>query len=84
MLLAAERFDKGEISEAEFKLEIANSNLEAENQRFLREAEVAKVEAAQQGAAAATSAAINAATQVPRPTSTSCNTFGSTVNCTTY
>ncbi len=83
-LLAAERFDKGEISAAEYNLEIANSNLEAENQRFHRKAVAAKVDAARQEAAASTSAAIRAATQVRRPTTTNCNTFGSTVNCTAY
>ncbi len=75
-LLAAQRFDKGEISEAEYKLE-------AENQRFHRKAVAAKVDAARQEAAASTSAAIQAATP-PRTRRTNCNTYWGTVNCTTY
>ncbi len=76
VLLAAQRFDKGEISEAEYKLE-------AENQRFHRKAVAAKVDAARQEAAASTSAAIQAATP-PRTRRTNCNTYWGTVNCTTY
>jgi hypothetical protein len=68
-LLAAERFDKGEISVAEY-------NLEAETLTLQRANDAAAVQAAQTQAAAASR---------PRlPRTTNCNTFGSTVNCTTY
>jgi len=81
-LLAAERFDKGEISEAEYKLELATTNVEAETHRLQRENNAAAVAAQQQAAAAASQAAIQSA--IPRTTHTNCNTFGGTVNCTTY
>jgi len=76
VLLAAERFDKGEISEAEFDLELANSNVESETQRLQRTNDAAAVQAAQGQAAAAWSAA--------RPRTTNCNTFGGSTHCTTH
>ncbi len=70
-LLAAERLDKGKISLAEFRLELAKSNSEAATQRQLRGNSAAMVRAAQDAA-------------LPRTRTTYCDTFGDSVNCTTY
>ncbi len=83
MLVAAERFDKGELSKAEYDLALANNNVASKSQLLQRENGAAAVAAQQQAAAAASQAAIQSATQ-PRTRHTNCNTFGSTVNCTTY
>ena len=90
-LLAAERYDRGEISEAEYNVAVAESRASANGQLADRRNKTAAVAAQQQAAAAASQQAataagdsIRAATQVQRPTTTNCNTFGNTVNCTTY
>jgi len=73
-LLAAERFDKGELSRAEYQLELANSNVEANTHTRQRVNDDIKVRAA-----------ILAATPPPQlPTTTNCNTIGGMTSCTSY
>ncbi len=83
-LVASERYDKGELSLAEYELEMANSTTASISQLTERHNADAAVRAAQSQAAAARRQATAATLSATRPTTTNCNTFGGTVRCTTY
>jgi len=88
-LVAAERYDKGELSQAEYELAMANSRTEATSQANDRNNKAAAVSAQQQAAAAQQSQAAIARGRAiqdafnPRTqtTNTNCNSVGNSVNC---
>jgi len=89
-LLAAERYDRGEISEAEYRVAVAESKAGANGQLFDRRNRTSAVAAQQRAAAAASQQAATAAGDSirdafkPTTTHTNCNAIGNSVNCTTY
>jgi hypothetical protein len=88
---AAERFDNGQITEAQLDVELATIHTEfaggtqsRTNQGIMANAAAQQAAAARQQAAMQSVAAGAAIMAPPAPTTTNCSVFGNTMNCKSY